>query len=151
MQPAYTVQGNDLDNTVSAGYWIEDQRASGASAAILSVAIPNIDVLPAVQGDLGVAVYNNATMHTPLSVTREALAIAEQKNVDCVVSAASLVVTDSSTKGLFPVLSFQVAIGGGSTIGLGKALALHSDGRIKQIAIPTTCAQDIICIRVCNH
>lgn len=33
----------------------------------------------------------------------------------------------------------QIAVGGGSTIGLGKALALHSDGRIKQIVIPTTC------------
>ena len=31
-----------------------------------------------------------------------------------------------------------IAMGGGSTIGLGKALALHKD--IKQIAIPTTYA-----------
>lgn len=34
--------------------------------------------------------------------------------------------------------SFQVAIGGGSAIGLAKALALHTNGSIKQIAIPTT-------------
>lgn len=32
----------------------------------------------------------------------------------------------------------QVAIGGGSAVGLAKALALHSDGKIKQIAVPTT-------------
>lgn len=36
----------------------------------------------------------------------------------------------------------QVSVGGGSTIGLGKALALHSPdaAKIKNIVIPTTCA-----------
>lgn len=36
----------------------------------------------------------------------------------------------------------QISVGGGSTIGLGKALALHSpdDAKIKNIVIPTTCA-----------
>lgn len=34
----------------------------------------------------------------------------------------------------------QVAVGGGSTIGLGKAIALNAEGpKIKQVVIPTTC------------
>ena len=41
--------------------------------------------------------FNNATMHTPLNVTEDCLREVEQKKVDCVI-----------------------AIGGGSTIGLGK-------------------------------
>jgi alcohol dehydrogenase class IV len=59
--------------------------------------------------------FNNATMHTPHNVTEDALAIVEERNVD----------------GL-------IAIGGGSTIGLGKALALRTD--LPQIVIPTTYA-----------
>ncbi|KAI5475346.1 iron-containing alcohol dehydrogenase [Pseudohyphozyma bogoriensis] len=68
-------------------------------------------------GDLAVGMYTNATMHTPMNVTKEALAVSEKLGADCVV-----------------------AIGGGSTIGLGKALALHSDGKLKQIVLPTTYA-----------
>ncbi|GAA5993725.1 hypothetical protein JCM5350_004805 [Sporobolomyces pararoseus] len=74
-------------------------------------------------GELAVGLYTNATMHTPIKVTEEALAKAEELQVDCVVS-----------------------VGGGSTIGLGKALALHSakawgeEKKIKNIVIPTTYA-----------
>lgn len=70
------------------------------------------------QGDLAVGLYSNATMHTPINVTQEALARAKELGVDCCVS-----------------------VGGGSTIGLGKALALYSpdDAKIKNIVIPTTC------------
>ncbi len=59
--------------------------------------------------------YTNATIHTPTEVTSDALKIVQKLNVDCIV-----------------------AIGGGSTIGLAKALALRTD--INQIAIPTTYA-----------
>jgi hypothetical protein len=40
----------------------------------------------------------------------------------------------------------QVAVGGGSTIGLGKALALHSpdSSKIRQIVIPTTCTSPVL-------
>lgn len=60
-------------------------------------------------------IYANATMHTPTDVTDEALAIYQRLGADC-----------------------TIAIGGGSTTGLGKALS-HRTG-CKQIVIPTTYA-----------
>lgn len=59
--------------------------------------------------------FNKATMHTPLNVTIEAMELVAELRVD----------------GL-------VAIGGGSTIGLGKAIALRTD--LPQIVLPTTYA-----------
>jgi maleylacetate reductase len=61
------------------------------------------------------ALYSNATMHTPVEVTEQALAEVRRVNADCLV-----------------------ALGGGSTIGLAKAIALRTD--LPQIAIPTTYA-----------
>jgi maleylacetate reductase len=69
----------------------------------------------ALLGDLAAGVYSKATMHTPVDVTEDALATLQKLEADCVV-----------------------AVGGGSTIGLGKALALRTD--LPQIAIPTTYA-----------
>jgi maleylacetate reductase len=66
-------------------------------------------------GPNGVATFTRATMHTPVEVTEAALQIASEMKVD----------------GL-------VAVGGGSTIGLSKALALRTD--LPQIVIPTTYA-----------
>ncbi len=60
-------------------------------------------------------VFSGAAMHTPTSVTDAALAALQAAQCD----------------GL-------VAIGGGSTIGLGKALALRTD--LPQVAVPTTYA-----------
>lgn len=62
-----------------------------------------------------IATYTGATMHTPVEVTDTAMDLVRAQNID----------------GL-------VAIGGGSTIGLAKALALRTD--LPQIAIPTTYA-----------
>jgi len=59
--------------------------------------------------------FNKATMHTPLDVTLEALKVVEERRVDGII-----------------------AIGGGSTIGLGKAIALRTD--LPQIVLPTTYA-----------
>ena len=59
------------------------------------------------------AVFPNAVTHTPVSVTRSALAIAKDKRIDCVIS-----------------------IGGGSTTGLGKAISFNTG--YPHIAIPTT-------------
>ncbi len=66
-------------------------------------------------GTAAVGVFSKAAMHTPVEVTEEALAHLSSVNADSVLSA-----------------------GGGSTIGLGKALALRSG--VRQIALPTTYA-----------
>ena len=66
-------------------------------------------------GPLAAGVFANAVMHTPSQVTETALARAADLRVD----------------GL-------IAIGGGSAIGLSKALALRTD--LPQIVLPTTYA-----------
>jgi len=72
----------------------------------------------AVAGALGgtcVGLFGGAAMHTPVAVTELALAVVTETGADGVV-----------------------AFGGGSTIGLGKAIALRTD--LPQIAVPTTYA-----------
>ncbi|MBX4864172.1 maleylacetate reductase [Rhizobium sophorae] len=59
--------------------------------------------------------YPKATMHTPIEVTAEAMQVVEKLQADAVIS-----------------------IGGGSTTGLGKAIAFRTD--LPQIVIPTTYA-----------
>jgi maleylacetate reductase len=66
-------------------------------------------------GPLGAGFFSGAAMHTPLAVTDEALAAFKTANADC-----------------------TVAVGGGSTTGLGKALALRTD--LPQIVVATTYA-----------
>jgi len=59
--------------------------------------------------------YTNATMHTPSHITEQAMTYLQQNAADCVVS-----------------------IGGGSTIGLGKAISIRTG--LPHICIPTTYA-----------
>ena len=66
-------------------------------------------------GPLAGGLFSGAAMHTPLAVTERALAIFESAGADC-----------------------TVAIGGGSTTGLGKALALRTNR--PQVVVPTTYA-----------
>lgn len=66
-------------------------------------------------GDRGAGVIATAAMHTPVEVTEAALVELRAMEGDCLV-----------------------AMGGGSAIGLGKALALRTD--LPQIAVPTTYA-----------
>ena len=66
-------------------------------------------------GELAADVFAGAVMHTPVEVTARAVAAARAVDADC-----------------------TVAIGGGSTVGLGKAIALRSG--LKQVVVPTTYA-----------
>ncbi|MGO7970751.1 maleylacetate reductase [Rhizobium ruizarguesonis] len=71
--------------------------------------------LSALLGASSVGVYSRATMHTPVDVTEDAMRVVADKKVD----------------GL-------IAVGGGSTTGLAKAIALRTD--LPQIVAPTTYA-----------
>lgn len=73
------------------------------------------EALSARLGDLSVGIFAQAAMHTPVEVTARAIVHAADVAADCIVS-----------------------LGGGSTTGLGKAIALNSD--LPQIVIPTTYA-----------
>jgi maleylacetate reductase len=66
-------------------------------------------------GPLAAGIFSKAAMHTPVEITAEALAHVADVRADCVVS-----------------------VGGGSTTGLGKAIALRTD--LPQVVIPTTYA-----------
>ena len=66
-------------------------------------------------GNRAAAVYPGAAMHTPVEVTLSALAEVEANRVDGILS-----------------------VGGGSTTGLGKAIALRTD--LPQLVVPTTFA-----------
>ncbi|MEM1302142.1 MAG: maleylacetate reductase, partial [Pseudomonadota bacterium] len=68
-----------------------------------------------VLGPMAAGIFSKAAMHTPTDVTAEALEHLTEAKADSVLS-----------------------IGGGSTIGLGKALVLHSG--VTHMAVPTTYA-----------
>ena len=93
-------------------------RAMGGSRAlVLSTAEQRAtgERVAAVLGSLKAGFFAGAIMHTPVEVTERAVAIFEEHGADCVVS-----------------------VGGGSTTGLGKAIALRTDA--PQLVIPTTYA-----------
>jgi maleylacetate reductase len=66
-------------------------------------------------GQRAAGVFDRAVMHVPIEVAREARELARSLDADC-----------------------AIAIGGGSTIGLGKAIAL--DSGLPILAVPTTYA-----------
>jgi maleylacetate reductase len=66
-------------------------------------------------GDRAVGSYTRAAMHTPVEISEEATAEARRLGADVLI-----------------------AVGGGSTTGLGKAIALRTD--LPQIVVPTTYA-----------
>ena len=66
-------------------------------------------------GARAAGIFDRAAMHVPIETAREAREVARQLNADC-----------------------AVAVGGGSTTGLGKAIAL--DSGLPILAIPTTYA-----------
>lgn len=95
----------------------EVTRLGAKRALVLSTAFQAADAraLAATLGDLAVGVFTEAAMHTPVDVTLRALAVFQDLGADCVI-----------------------ALGGGSTIGLGKAIAWRTD--CPQIVIATTYA-----------
>ncbi|WP_025659549.1 maleylacetate reductase [Rhizobium sp. IBUN] len=97
------------------GQWIE--KTGCRRALILSTPQQRADAeaLAREIGNLACGVFSGATMHTPVDVTEAAVKVAAETLADCVVS-----------------------LGGGSTTGLGKAIAYRTD--LPQIVVPTTYA-----------
>ncbi|MGY6021982.1 maleylacetate reductase and hydroxyquinol 1,2-dioxygenase domain-containing protein [Streptomyces spinosirectus] len=97
----------------------EVERLGGARVMLLSGGSPalrkDVERLREGLGDLVAAEFDGAVMHTPVEVTERALGLVRERRADCLV-----------------------AIGGGSTTGLAKALAARTD--LPQVVVPTTYA-----------
>jgi maleylacetate reductase len=90
----------------------------GAQRALVLCTPEQRETAEMVAGRLGArtaAVFDKAVMHVPIELAREARALARELNADC-----------------------AIAVGGGSTVGLGKAIAM--DSGLPILAIPTTYA-----------
>ena len=98
---------------------LADELAAMECSRALVLSTPQqSDVALDIAASLGAraaGVYSRAAMHTPVEVTDDALSHATSVQADCLV-----------------------AVGGGSTTGLGKALALRTD--LAQFVVPTTYA-----------
>lgn len=111
--PAQIVFGSGSRNSVAE--WIA--KAGCKQALVLSTPHQKADAeaLAREIGPLACGVFTGATMHTPVEVTEAAMKVVAETGADCVVS-----------------------LGGGSTTGLGKAIAYRTD--LLQIVVPTTYA-----------
>ena len=111
--PCRVVFGSGTLSTAAA----ELQRLGGQRALVLTTPQQEAEgrKLGAALGSSFAGIFSGATMHTPVEVTEQALAAMKACEADCVVS-----------------------LGGGSTTGLGKALALRTG--VNQLCIPTTYA-----------
>ena len=92
--------------------------ALGASKALVlstPYQVDDAEALSDTLGDKSAGVFGGAAMHTPVEVTEQALEVIRASGADC-----------------------TIALGGGSTTGLGKAIAWRTD--LPQIVIPTTYA-----------
>jgi maleylacetate reductase len=112
-QPARVVFGAGSLNQLSA----EIDRLGARRALVLSTPEQRASAarIAEMLGDRSAGVFDRAVMHVPIETAREAREVAVRLRADC-----------------------AVAIGGGSTTGLGKAIALESGLPI--IAVPTTYA-----------
>ncbi|MFD5573474.1 maleylacetate reductase and hydroxyquinol 1,2-dioxygenase domain-containing protein [Streptomyces cadmiisoli] len=100
------------------GELAEEVRRLGGSRVLLLSSPPLAEASARVRhalGDLLAAEFDGAAMHTPTEVTDAALAVLKEAGADCLVS-----------------------VGGGSTTGLSKALAVRTD--LPQVVVPTTYA-----------
>lgn len=95
----------------------EIRRLGCSSALLLSTPFqkPDIDALAETLGDLAAGTFPDAAMHTPVETTERAMEVYAATGADCVL-----------------------AYGGGSTIGLGKAIAWRNDA--PQLVVATTYA-----------
>jgi alcohol dehydrogenase class IV/protocatechuate 3,4-dioxygenase beta subunit len=91
----------------------EVERLGAARVLLLSSRSANAEPVRTALGPLLAAEFDGAVMHTPVEVTEQALELA--KDADCLV-----------------------AIGGGSTTGLSKAIAVRTG--LPQVILPTTYA-----------
>ncbi|CVK96627.1 probable alcohol dehydrogenase, class IV [Fusarium mangiferae] len=90
----------------------------GAKSVMLLSTPEQADIVKRVAdilGDVAVSIFTGAVMHTPVQVTESALRQANEASIDCVVS-----------------------VGGGSTIGLGKAICVRTG--LVHVCVPTTYA-----------
>lgn len=102
----------------SVGRLAEMVEAQGCKRALVLSTRPQQQMANEVAGRLGplaAGVFAEAAMHTPVDVTERAIAAYQDTSADCLI-----------------------AIGGGSTIGLGKAIAYRNDA--PQIVVATTYA-----------
>jgi maleylacetate reductase len=121
MSRSFTYQGSAAHivfgegEAATAGEWVE--KLGCKKALVLSTPHQKADAerLAATLGPLSAGVFAGAVMHTPVEVTETAMQAVADSGADCVVS-----------------------LGGGSTTGLGKAIAYRTD--LPQIVIPTTYA-----------
>ncbi len=113
INPARIVFGRGTLSQVAA----EVERIGCKRALVLATSFQKVDAerLAEQLGALSVGVFAGAVMHTPVSVTEAAMAAFAAADADCVI-----------------------AYGGGSTIGLGKAIAWRND--TPQIVVATTYA-----------
>lgn len=111
--PARVLFGADTRQQVR----VEVERLGGTRALVLC-GPRGVAAARAVADELGPlhgGTFDGAAMHTPVDVTEHALTVLRDTNADCLV-----------------------AVGGGSTTGLSKALALRTD--LPQVVLPTTYA-----------
>ena len=95
----------------------EVERLGARRALILSTPgqLNQAEELASLLGSVAVGIFSGAVMHTPVDVSEQAVTVAKELGADVVV-----------------------AVGGGSTTGLAKAIALRTD--LPQIILPTTYA-----------
>lgn len=113
MLPARVVFGQGTRTTLAA----EADRLGLQRLLVLSTPEQSAlaDEVCRLLGNKAAGTFNGATMHTPVDVTERALEVVKAHGADGIV-----------------------AVGGGSTTGLGKAIALRTD--LPQMVLPTTYA-----------
>ncbi len=111
--PAQIVFGDGASKMVSE--WIAKSGAKRALVLSTPHQKADAEALAKEVGELACGVFAGAVMHTPVDVTETAMKVVAETKADCLI-----------------------ALGGGSTTGLGKALAYRTD--LLQIVVPTTYA-----------